>query len=233
MAVQESRREAGTSVAVARGMIPMAILIAATALLGTLTTFRYKQAGAWLPENIPNNVGVWEGVDTPLTKDVLALLGNPEAAGRRYYSPFGEQVEASVVTAGEFENYHDPTVCVPSNGFVLTARKIFNLNGCNVRAMVFKKDDARFGTVRMLMYYWQQTRDGQTDTAARMGSYRDIEARFRTGFGAVVQGKQTVLCRVYTFISPDDPLGAQAQRNVEEISTAFYRAMKDDGKNQG
>jgi hypothetical protein len=230
MALPETRREAANTVTSARSLVPVAALIAVTALLGTLTSVRYKHAGAWLPENVPINIGAWEGVDAPLSESVLSQLGNPEAIGRRYFSPFGEQVEASIVTAGSFENYHDPTVCVPGNGFTLSARKIFNVEGCNIRAMVFRKEDAKFGTIRLLMYYWQQDRDGVTDTAARMGNYRDLDARFRTGFGAVVQGKQTVLCRVFTFIGPDDPLGAQAQRNVEQISLAFYRALKQDGK---
>ncbi|GAB4466631.1 MAG: hypothetical protein OHK0029_38110 [Armatimonadaceae bacterium] len=214
-----------------QGMIlkVVCVLVAVTAFLGTAATLRFKHAGAWLPENVPNQIGYWQGVDAPLGKETLEALGNPRAVGRRYISPLKEIVEASIVTAGEFENYHDPTVCVPGNGFALTSKKIFNLNGCNIRAMVFKRTspDPRFGEIRMLMYYWQQSRDGATDTAARMGSYRDIQARFDTGFGAVVQGKQTVLCRVYTIIAPDDPDGIQAQRNVEMIAQEWYRKLKE------
>jgi hypothetical protein len=208
-----------------RALLQIGIIIAITAFMGAFVSSRFKRAGSWLPDNIPNKIGYWEGADAPVPRAVLWMLKFPQAVGRKYSSPFGEQVEASVITAGEFENFHDPTVCVPSNGFVLTAKKIFNLNGCNIRAMVFKR-----GGMRMLMYYWQQTRNGQTDTAARMGNYRDFNARLQSAYGAVFLGQQTVLCRVYTMILPTDPKGVQAQRNVEEVSQALYRALKEDGK---
>ncbi len=216
-----------------RVLLRIGIIIAVTALSGAFISTRFKHAGGWLPDTIPNKVGYWEGADAPVPRAVLWMLKFPQAAGRKYTSPFGEQVEASVITAGEFENFHDPTVCVPSNGFVLTAKKIFNLNGCNIRAMVFKRIDPKYGEVRMLMYYWQQTRDGQTDTAARMGNYRDFGARLQSAYGAIFLGQQTVLCRVYTMIPREDPKGVQAQRNIEEISQALYRALKDDGQKKG
>lgn len=216
-----------------RALLQIGIIIATTAILGTFISMRFKHAGDWLPSNVPTKVGVWEGADAPVSQAVLWMLKFPQALGRKYTSPFGEQVEASVITAGEFENYHDPTVCVPTNGFILTSKKVFNLNGCNIRAMIFKRKDPRYGTVRMLMYYWQQTRNGQTDTAARMGNYRDFNARWQTAYGAIFLGQQTVLCRVYTMILPNDPNGAQAQRNVSEISQAIYRALKEEGQNKG
>jgi hypothetical protein len=204
------------------------IWVTVVAVLGIFTTQRFKHAGAWLPSNVPVNIGYWEGVDSPLPKHILEMLGGPRAIGRKYFSPFGEAVETSIVTAGDFENYHDPTICVPANGFILTGLKTINLDGCKIRAMVFKKTDRKYGDIRMLMYYWQQSRDGTTDTAQRQGSYRDVQARFKTGFGAIVGGKQTVLCRIYTIIDPTDPLGAQAQRNVNTIAQAFYQALKEN-----
>jgi hypothetical protein len=166
------------------------------------------------------------------------------AQEKDYRNPFSipfpeEVVRASVVAAGPFENYHDPTVCVTGSGFVLTAKKVLPLDGPgngNVRAMIFKKTvpgpNGDPVDVRMLMYYWQQNRDGSTDTEARMGNYRDWVARFKTGFGAVVLGHQTCLLRVYQQISQWDKNGEQAQRNVHEISVALYRALKESGQQE-
>lgn len=212
-------------------------LISATALFGAFASYRFTYAGSWLP-SIPDKIGYWEGFDSPVPDEVLRGLGNPppKAVGRQYVSPFQERVFATFVTAGAFDNYHDPTICVPSNGFNLTGRKVFTQDAPdgkdkgNVRAMIFKRSDSRYGEVRILMYYWQQNRRGETATEARMGNYRDLSARLNTGFGAVVMGKQNVLVRVYTFLAPDDPKGVQAQRNVEEVSRALYQHLLQEGR---
>jgi len=218
------------------GLFPrMGILIVVTALLGTFASVRFKHAGAWLP-SVPDTIGYWEGADNPPPAETLHQLGDPMALGKNYANPFRELVYASVVAAGPFENYHDPTVCVTGKGFVLTAKKTFPLDGPgggNVRAMIFRRalpppqEDQR-----LLMYYWQQNRDGTTDTEARMGNYRDWMARFKTGFGAVVLGHQTCLMRVYQIIGLEDRNGEQAQRNVQEISVALYRALKENGRSE-
>ena len=128
---------------------------------------------------MPNTVGVWDSIDQPIDSQVLKGLGDPQASGKTYINPFGERVVASVMAVGPLENYHDPMVCVAGGGgYSLTAKKIFPLDGPksgNVRAMIFKRRDSN---IRMIMYYWQQNRDGSTDTAARMGNYRDIQSRF-------------------------------------------------------
>lgn len=214
----------------------MGVLLGITATLGTFASVRFKHAGDWLPDNVPQEVGVWQGVDTPISKAILASLGAPQAIGRKYVNALGEEVYVSIISAGAFENYHDPTVCVAGNGFLLTGKRNFLLDGPKsgeVRAMVFRQINSSTGApVRILMYYWQQNRDATTATEPVMGNYRDILARFRTGFGAVVQGHQTCLVRVYTFLDPDDEKGVQTQRNVEEISKALYRALKENGESQ-
>lgn len=215
----------------------MAAMIAAVGAAGAFATQRFHDAGEWQPAP-PDNIGLWESTDTPVPQSTLVLLGNPHGAGRKYVNAFGEEVFGTLISAGAFENYHDPTVCVPSAGFGLSGKKLFTLdnkpNGCKVRAMVFKQSRMRDGQtgapIRILMYYWQQNRDGSTDTAARMGNYRDMDARFQTGYGAVVKGSQTVLVRIYAVISPDDPEGVQAQRNVQEVAEAYYATLKKEGK---
>jgi len=201
-------------------------IIAVAAALGTFSSYRFVHAGQWLPP-MPDSVDQWTGVEAPLPQNTLAILGNPMAAGRDYTNPFGEIVRASLVSAGPFENYHDPTVCVTGGGFTLSAKKTFHIDGPGsgeCRAMVF-----RHGDYRIIMYYWQQNRDGSTSPEARMGNYRDILARLQTGYGAVVQGHQTVLVRIYASIGEDDADGVQAQRNIDDIARAIYHSLKKDG----
>uniref|UniRef100_UPI0037528414 hypothetical protein n=1 Tax=Armatimonas sp. TaxID=1872638 RepID=UPI0037528414 len=83
----------------------------------------------------------------------------------------------------------------------------------------------------IIMYYWQQSRDGATTCEPMMGNFRDLPARLRTGYGAVILGRQSVLLRIYTaYNETDDSVGLSAQRGVHEISRAYYRALLKEGK---
>jgi hypothetical protein len=211
------------------------VLLGIVGITGIVANNRFKHAGEWLPTNIPQEMGIWRPIDTPIPRGILLTLGDPQATARAYINDFGEAVQVSVIAAGAFENYHDPTVCVVSNGYFLTSKRNFKIDGPNsgeARAMIFKKTGSNGEVSRMLMYYWQQNRDATTATEPVMGNYRDLSARFRTGYGAVVQGRQTCLVRVYTTIPPLDKDGVQSQRNVHEISQALYRALKESGKAQ-
>ncbi len=207
----------------------VAIPLAAVAFAGTFATYRFRHAGSWLPP-LPDAVGDWKAIDTPVPKDTLALLGFPMARGHEYQNPFGEMVYSSAVCAGPFENYHDPTVCVVGNGFALTAKKTLPMGVGNwrVRAMIFKRSIGN-GDLRIMMYYWTQTRAGHTATEARMGNFQDMSARLQTGYSSVVQGEQNVILRIYAIVPPDDPDGIQAQRNLNEVCHATYEMLLKDG----
>ena len=211
---------------------PLAAIIGVTAALSIFSQKRLEWAGGWFP-GVPDTVGAWEGTNQPVTNSVLATLGYPRAVGREYSHGTGETVIASLVTAGPFENFHDPTVCVGGNGaWEFTARKEFLLDGpgsAPVRAMIFRRrDDPK---IRIIMYYWQQTRDGFSTCEPMMGNFRDLPARLRTGFGAVVLGRQSVLLRIYCpYNEMEDPEGLSAQRGVHEISRAYYRFLVQEGK---
>lgn len=212
-------------------ILGLAALLAAVSAAGTFSTYRFIQAGRWLPP-VPETVNLWEAAVSPIDPVVLSMLGNPRAVGRTYRHPLGDTVEFSLVTAGMFENYHDPTVCVGGGDFRMTAVRNVALasdsGAGKARAMVFRHRQQE--NVRIVMYYWQQNRDGSTDTEARMGNFRDIVARFKTGFGSVVQGHQTVLVRIFTYFDDRrDPDGRHAQSTVHEISQAVYQHLRQEG----
>ena len=220
-------------------MKPLSFLtgtIATTAILGAFASYRYTRAGEWLPRP-PDTIGMWTASEVTVPSDILALLGNPQASSFSYRSPFGDrppladEVQVSLVAAGPFENYHDPTVCVGEGAYRLTASKTVPLDGPNsgkARVMIFRH--RKLSQIRIVMYYWQQNRDGSTDFEPRMGNYRDIAARFATGYGAVVQGRQTVIVRNFMiFVENDDPSGVHAQHAVAEISRSLYRSFQREG----
>jgi Protein of unknown function (DUF3485) len=215
-----------------RAFAKMTAIIAVASALSLFSQKRLEWAGGWFPP-VPDNVGTWEGTQQPVAQDTLALLGFPRALQRVYSNGTGDSVLATLVTAGPFENFHDPTVCVGGSGsWEFTALKEFLIDGLGtapVRAMIFRRRDNP--KLRIIMYYWQQSRDGATTCEPMMGNYRDFPARLRTGFGAVVLGRQSVLLRIYTAYSEDeDPEGLNAQRGVHTISKAYYHSLIKEGK---
>lgn len=216
-------------------LIQVAIPLTVIALAGTLTAYRFRNAGLWCPK-LPDDIGTWKATDTPIPKETLAILGSPKANAHEYQNHFNEVVYSTMVCAGPFDNYHDPTVCVVSNGFTLTAKKILPMgeDSWRVRALIFKRNSdgngASDGDLRIMMYYWTQTRKGNTGMAAQMGGFRDVFARMTTGYSSVIKGEQNTILRIYAVIPPDDPKGIQTQRNLNEICRATYRALKADGE---
>ena len=209
-------------------------LIVFAAALGLFCAFRLDYAGHWVP-HLKATFGQWDVTEQTVEKNVYATLHNPtQIYARVYRNPMGEEVNASLVTAGPFENYHDPTVCVGGEGgaFMRTAQKIITLDPegkLKVRAFVFQhRQDAKW---RIIMYYWQQNRDGETSYEPRMGTYQDVKARLQTGVGAIVRGDQTCIVRIYSIFHEDaDPLGAQTQRNINDVSLHFYNTLREEGK---
>ena len=211
-----------------RGLWLASTAILLTAAAGSFATMRMVRAGNWLP-TVPESVGYWESQVVPPDPIILKMLGKPRMIGRTYRNPFGDRVEFSLVTAGMFENYHDPTICVGGGAYRLTGTRELPFSGDKgpnrARAMLFRhrKDPNQ----RIILWYWQQFRDGSTDTESRMGNFRDFPARLRTGYGAVVLGKQTVLARVFTpFDIRTDADGSMAQDRVRTIASAVYSHLR-------
>ncbi len=203
----------------------LAVLV--VAMFGTWSTTRLVAAGSWLP-SVPETIGEWEGTVVPADVETLRVLGNPRMVGRTYRNPFNDRVEFSLVTAGMFENYHDPTVCVGGGDYRLTATRTvpIGVGDAEARAMVFRH--RRTPDHRIVMWYWQQFQDGSTDTESRMGNFRDFTARLRTGYSSIVEGKKTVIVRIFApcDIRRDSDAGL-AQFQVSQIAQAVHRHLRE------
>lgn len=215
----------------------VAAMITLCCLLALFINYRMGKAGEWIPAP-PQEVsqGIWQAVDAPIPESTLKGLGDPKAEGRLYNNPFGDPpVNVSIIAGDSFEAYHEPTVCTAAFGFFLKAERELNIDGPNskIRAMLMRNDTQGETPVRIIMYYWMQHNDGSTDTDRRMGNYRDIAARFKTGLNAAVFGRKTCLVRVFAVVPPADINGEQTHRNIRNISRAIYQRMKADGKRTG
>ena len=167
------------------------LFVGITTLLALFMNFRLSHAGDWLPE-LPDQIaeGGWRSYNEPIPNTVLELLGNPRGSGRTYINPYGEWASVSVITAASFEAFHDPTICSVGQGYFLKAEArplLGDFKGTAARVMLMRNPDRN---LQALEYYWLQNDDGSTETAKRMGNYKDILARTQTGLDSVIWGTQ-------------------------------------------
>ncbi|MBC8135354.1 MAG: exosortase-associated EpsI family protein [Fibrella sp.] len=207
--------------------IRLGAIFTAMAVMGIITGTRMQQRGQWLPE-VPNEIGPWRAIDVPLESTTVKLLGEPKTLGRQYKNPFDEPVDVHIISGESFDAYHEPAMCMSGYGFTLTAQlfpKVFDKDN-TARAMVLKHEDSG---VRVLMLFWVQYEDGTTSGIGDMHAYADISQRMKVGWNTVMNGKQCVIVRAYTRIAPGDTTGAQARRNLYEVSRGMYQGIKGDG----
>ncbi|MBC7805450.1 MAG: exosortase-associated EpsI family protein [Akkermansiaceae bacterium] len=207
--------------------IHLGAILTVMAVTGIVTGTRMQQRGQWLPE-VPNEIGPWRAIDVPLESTTVKLLGAPKTLGRQYKNPFDEPVDVHVISGESFDAYHEPAMCMSGYGFTLTAQifpRVFEKDN-SARAMVLKHEDSG---VRILMLFWVQYEDGSTSGIGDMHAYGDISQRMNVGWNTVMNGKQCVIVRAYTRIAPGDGSGAQARRNLYEVSRGMYKGIKNDG----
>ena len=223
-------------------------LIAFFGLLGVLGLWqqaRMTNAGTWI-FSLPHRVLMagttqsasdtdadaperfyWESQASPIAQNSLLILGGPRADARTYRSPFGETVSVSVVSAGSFDAYHEPAVCLLGSGWVASAEREMPIfpnaspNAAPMRAMIFRNDTLHS---RILMLYWLQDKTGETRTDRLMGTYRDWQARLQTGLQTLCSNRQTCIVRVIVPLDAAQAASFQARRNAEEIARAVYSA---------
>ena len=208
--------------------IHLGAVLSVTAIIGLLSGARMQQRGQWLPE-VPNEIAAWTATDVPLESATVKTLGEPQSLGRQYKNPFDETIDAHVISAKTFDSYHEPAMCMSGYGFTLTAQifpEVFG-NEKQARAMVLKHEDSG---VRILMLFWVQYEDGSTTGMGDLPAYADMSQRLKVGVNTVTNGKQAVIVRVYTRIAPGDTSGAQARRNLYEVSRGLYEGINKDSK---
>jgi EpsI family protein len=107
-------------------------------------------------DQLPLTIGVWKGVDLPLTQDVKHALNADRILSRRYVSSeTGQPVELLIVYRkyGRRDFAHRPELCYPAAGWEIIEKTYTTLpyNGNNVQARLVI---AEKGITRDAIAYW-------------------------------------------------------------------------------
>ncbi|HLH79110.1 MAG TPA: EpsI family protein [Chthonomonas sp.] len=87
-------------------------------------------------ENFPRHIGDWVCVaDDPVDPAVQKALPTATIIQREYRDPLGHVVTLELITGKSYDDFHDPNVCFPAQGWTLFDHKILNWNGQEVNFM--------------------------------------------------------------------------------------------------
>ena len=207
-------------------LLRLGLLLLITTATGFAADQRLGHAGGWLP-TIPNALPGWQGRDAPMD---WTFVDAPRYLSRIYENTFGETVQTFVIAPQSSYGYRDPRGCLRGSGYVVTGERTVRLGAgadSTARLLVLRND-----TIRLIMCYWMQTREGAVSAEAPVFAYHAGTRAFtelQLVARSLLSPRPSCLIRVYTPIESNDPQGRQAQRNVMEIARKVYKAIKSQG----
>jgi EpsI family protein len=103
-------------------------------------------------ETFPRTIGDWKaGKTLPVDPTVQQVLKTARLEQRNYTRSDGKVVDLLLLTAADYADFHDPTVCFPGHGWQLSNRRPISVDGQTINMMyATHKDDGKTQTV----YYW-------------------------------------------------------------------------------
>ncbi len=205
--------------------LKLVVLFGLLAVLMLFSAYRLSSRGRWLPTAPAQIARVWSATEVSLSSDATNQIGHVPTNSYRYTNLFGERVDAHLISTPSFDAYHDPTLLFSPFGYGISAEKVLPLFGPNtqVRAIVLRDDSTR---TRALMYYWIQTKSGVVTPGIALSDYQDAFTRLKLGVSSVSTGEQNCIVRVFTSVHDQDKNGAQARRNLDEVSRTIYQSLK-------
>jgi EpsI family protein len=139
-------------------------LFAATLLAGTALFIQFHYRRETLPTHqplasIPLQLGAWDGVDQPISSEILATLGNGDFLSRTYRRTSGSPSRIDLFmayfpTQRTGDTIHSPLNCLPGSGWfpLETNRTTLSVDGRP--PFLVNRDYVAKGTERALVVYW-------------------------------------------------------------------------------
>lgn len=131
-------------------------LIALSMVLATLAFCRARrpmQSETHLlnVDAFPKQVGQWHSVEEIKQKpEILAALPSAHIMERVYQGPGGRKADILLLTATDDQDFHEPTWCLPGQGWAINERKLVPLAGERANLMAVTQENQS----NQLTYYW-------------------------------------------------------------------------------
>lgn len=190
---------------------------------------------------LPDYVGSWYGVTTPVSAGEKEILGpDTEFARRLYTDGRGGELYASIVLSGPDMNtsIHRPERCLPAQGWTVADSRTVTIPSSqrplNVtrlhNARTVRLQDGSTKTVYNLDYYWFVGAHETTASHLQRTMY-DIRDRLLKGYNqrwAYVTVAATVTQGLQPFGHSEAETDAEIQRFISELLPRLHRADSNE-----
>jgi EpsI family protein len=101
-------------------------------------------------ETFPKHVGDWRMTeDRPPRPEIMGSLPTAHMVDRIYVNSAGRAINLVLVSATDYNAFHDPKTCIPAQGWELITCGTVRLGGHSVNTVT-----AGMGAERMRFFYW-------------------------------------------------------------------------------
>ena len=155
----------------------------------------------------PRSLGDWTaGDDRPVDPELKSRLAGATIVERIYNKKHGGAVDLLLLTSDTLEDFHDPTICYPSQGWKIRDQQSASVGGFPVMSMT-----ARNGLREVKTVYWfvgdYASYNARTPLQKKLYKLRHIVVR-----------KEEGTCLFVRIIAPANPEGQAA---LNEFMTTF------------
>ena len=120
----------------------IALCLAAVVAVYFVTRIRVGETRAIAIDGFPKQIAQWKAiVDRPEDAGLKAELPSAHMVERIYQDPQGHQIDLLLLTSTDPQDFHDPTVCLPSQGWDTLGQSSLTCAGHPVHQILARLED--------------------------------------------------------------------------------------------
>jgi EpsI family protein len=161
----------------------------------------------------PRQIGEWKAVeDRPQDPTLHAELPSATIVERIYKGPSGRDIDLLILTASDPQDFHDPTVCLPSQGWETKSNSTIQRDGDTIHAI-----DANLNRNMINLLYWMVG-----DYASKRAENGVMKSLYR--FRSRVVRNEEGTCLFVRIISHDD---VESRQEALRFVDALQKPLAD------
>ncbi len=130
------------------GLVIVLVALVANHAIGRIGGSELHRVPVW---DFPRAVGGWHaGADLPVDPRVQKILPTARIVDRVYSDNASRQISLTLLTATEYQDFHDPNMCFPAQGWELSPVHEVKLGDLRAYSMSAKRDNEKLA----VLYFW-------------------------------------------------------------------------------
>lgn len=168
-------------------LIGLALVALAAAADCAMPRLAVPRPEALAVDRFPRVIGAWSaGANRPVDPQIAARLTTATIVERDYRNPTGHDIDLLLVTADRDQDIHDPSLCLPAQGWNLGERHVLWLDRQEINEVDIDQSGARYAVLYWLADYTRPARPSNMLLACLMPLRRKI-VRYHEGASLLVR----------------------------------------------